>query len=101
MFTVPHLMFSEVYQKREKEKMALQVYLRRQFFCILASSSHPCKKTSQNANRTLREVDGSKHGKQFGRSLDIRKSISCSYLYQPVLSKRVQMVCLAWCKTII
>ena len=101
MFTVPHLMFSEVYQKREKEKMALQVYLRRQFVCILASSSHPCKKTSQNANRTLREVDGSKHGKQFGRSLDIRKSISCSYLYQPVLSKLVQMVCLAWCKTII
>ena len=75
--------------------MALQIYLSRKFVCILASSTWLCKKTSHNANRTFCKVDGGKHGKQFGRSLDIRKSISCSCLFQPVLSKLLQMVCLA------
>ena len=80
--------------------MALQVYLKGKFVCILAYSIRLWKKTCQNANRTLCEVDGRNHGKQFGRSLDNRISTSYSSLFQPVFSKLLQMVCLALCKII-
>ena len=92
LFTVPHLMFCEV-SVSEHGSTSL-------FVCILASSIRLYKRISQNANRTLCEVDGSKHGKQFGRSLDNRISISYSSLFQPVFSKLLQMVCLALCKII-
>ena len=46
---------------------------------------------------TLCKVDGSKHGKQFGWSLDSKPFSSCTTLFKPVLSKLLQMVCLTLC----